>query len=300
MKRMAPAVSVLLLLAFCLSSCSASGSPYALEIRFLDVGQGDCTLLRTQKGDVLVDTGPESEQELLLSRLRALGISSLELMIITHPDEDHMGGADGILRSIPVKEIWTNGQEETHETAMMFRQELGNSKAHLKAVKAGEKYTLGEMTLFVLAPFSTEDVKSGNEGSIVLRLTCGKTSAIFSGDAEMKTEEKLLSAYGSTNLRCDLYKVGHHGSSTSTGEDFLYALSPKYAVIFCGRENSFGHPHGKVLERLERVGAEILRTDLNGEICFVTNGEDIALHSVTRPDKAIGLDERRKQVWQIF
>lgn len=272
--------SILFCTVFCLllsllTACTSSVPSDPLEIRFLDVGQGDCILLRTEEGDVLIDAGPESEQETLLAHLRMLGVEALELMVITHPDEDHMGGADGILRSFPVKEVWTNGYEDTHETATAFRSALEESAAVLTAVSAGQKYVLGAMTLFVYAPFSTAQAEAGNDGSIVLRCTCGNVHAMFMGDAEVSTEEALLSKYGPTNLQCDLLKVGHHGSSTSTGERFLTALSPTYAVISCGSGNSFGHPHGEVLWRLQSVRAEILRTDLDGDICFVTDGETL-------------------------
>ena len=302
MKRVFIILGVLPLLIACLTSCQGTEGSHALEIRFLDVGQGDCTLLRTPFGNVLVDAGPESEQELLMARLHALGVNALELLIVTHPDEDHMGGADGVLRALSVKEVWTNGYEDTHETALTFRDALMSSNATHKAVKAGEKYTLGEMTLFVYAPFAAEDAAKGNEGSIVFRLVCGNSVAIFTGDAEADTEERLLSAYGRDGLNCDLYKVGHHGSSTSTGEAFLSALSPKYAVICCGKENTFGHPHGAVLDRLDRIGALILRTDLDGELCFVTDGEEFSLQYASRPERILGIGafERRKELWQIY
>ncbi len=302
MKRISVVLAFSLLLIASLNSCQGIEDAHSLEIRFLDVGQGDCTLLRTPQGNVLVDAGPESTQELLMSRLRALGVDALELLIVTHPDEDHMGGADGVLRALSVKEVWTNGYEDTHETALTFRDALMSSHATHKGVTAGEKYTLGEMTLFVYAPFAAEDAAKGNEGSIVFRLVCGTSVAIFTGDAEADTEERLLSVYGRDGLSCDLYKVGHHGSSTSTGEEFLSALSPKYAVICCGRENTFGHPHGAVLDRLARIGAQTLRTDLDGEICFVTDGENFSLQSASRSECILGIGafERRKKLWRIY
>ena len=115
-------------------------------------------------------------------------------------------------------------------------------------------------------------MEGGNEGSIVFKLTCGEISAIFTGDAGIDTEENLLSQYGAAQLDCDIYKVGHHGSNTSSSKDFLEAMSPEYALISSGKGNPYGHPHGDVLESLKRVGARILRVDLEGEILLETDG----------------------------
>lgn len=282
MKKTICLVILLSLLAISFFSCSSQERSFDLELRFLDVGQGDCTLLRTPQGDILVDTGPESEQDALIARLRSLDVERIKLLIVTHADEDHMGGADGILRAFSVDEVWTNGIEEDHETYKTFAAAISESKTTLTSVSAGQKYMLGNITLFVLAPFISNQEVSGNEGSIVFRLTFEKISAIFSGDAEARTEKQLLQTYGRTNLQCDLYKVGHHGSSTSTGEDFLKALSPQYAVISCGIDNSFGHPHGEILQRLRDIGTVTYRTDRYGEICFVTDGEVLTLHATSR------------------
>ncbi len=295
MKRFFCLFLLVVLVLLPLSSCSKENEAHNLEIRFLNVGQGDATLIRTSEGDVLIDTGPESAQDALLARLRSLDVTELELMIVTHADEDHMGGADGILRTLSVKSVWTNGMREEHDTYAAFEDALTQSRAAHRAVCAGEKYTLGELTLFVLAPFSAEDAAEGNEGSIVLRMTAGNATALFTGDAESKTEQALLTRYGRTVLDVDLYKVGHHGSSTSTGQALLDAMSPQYAVICCGRENSFGHPHGEVIERLESSGVQVFRTDLHGEVCFSLGENGFELLTALKTEQDL---KRRTQQWQ--
>ncbi len=276
MRRSVRLFGILLLFCLLLSACSDGvDTTPPLEIRFLDVGQGDCTLVRTSEGDILIDAGPESAQELLCIRLRELGVTKLKLAIFTHPDEDHLGGADGVLRAIPVQEVWVNGEVETHESMTAFQSAVKENGATLRTVDSSVTATIGGVRIAVLAPITANDLLSGNEGSIVIKLYYGNVSALFTGDAEVKSETKLMESYDRTILKSDLYKVGHHGSSTSSGERFIQAVEPQYAVICCGRDNTFGHPHGAVLARLEAVGAEVLRTDLKGEIVFISDGETL-------------------------
>lgn len=274
MQRLA---ACLLLLGILLCVCSCSGGKSitpVLRFCFLDVGQGDCTLLRTAEGDVLIDAGPEAAQDQLCARLHAMGVKRIALAIFTHLDEDHIGGADGILREFAVDEVWINGGTEAHESALAFYSALEASGITPQIVRAGDVMDLGGVRLTVLAPFSTI-VEDGNEGSIVVKVNCGEISALFTGDIGAKVETELVAAYGSSQLSCQLYKAGHHGSYTSGNEDFLAAVKPQYAVVSSGRGNSFGHPHGAALDRLEAVGATVYRTDLLGDIFFVTDGVEL-------------------------
>ena len=274
MKRII-ALLFLMLFLLCGSSCQKEPEKEVLlQIYALDVGQGDSFLLRTGDGDILIDAGTESSQELLCLRLEQLGVKELRLAIFTHPDEDHIGGADGVLRKFSPKEIWINGAESEEECFSALLQAANSCGGSPRAVSAGDALEIGGVAFFVLSPFGGE-IESGNADSIVLKISCGDVSAIFTGDADLAAEEKLLSQYGASQLDCDLYKVGHHGSNTSTGRAFLTALSPDFALISSGRGNSYGHPHGDVLENLRSVGAKILRTDLEGEILLETDGKEI-------------------------
>ncbi|MBQ1229942.1 MAG: MBL fold metallo-hydrolase [Clostridia bacterium] len=262
-------VSGLLLLLGCRTEESAA----PLQIYFLDVGQGDCALLRTAQGDILIDAGPESAQESLVHRLRSLGVTSLRLAIFTHPDEDHLGGADGVLEHFPAEQVWVNGSEESSETVLAFLSAVQKTGAALRAVRAGERIRFGETELTVLAPMAGTSFE-GNSGSVIVRVTCGEASALFSGDAELEAEEALLERYGREMLSAGLYKVSHHGAANGSSEAFLRAVRPQYAVICCGAENPYGHPNGATLLRLAQAGAEIYRTDLCGDILFVTEGTE--------------------------
>lgn len=272
MKRIVVLFWVLLLL-FGASSCKDEKEAL-LQIYALDVGQGDCFLLRTTEGDILIDAGTESSQDLLCLRLEQLGVTKLRLAVFTHPDEDHIGGADGVLRRFGAEEIWINGAVSEEECFTELLRAASDTQTLPRAVTAGNALEIGGVVFFVLSPFSGE-TEGGNADSIVLKITCGEISAIFTGDADLKTEEALLSQYGASQLDCDLYKVGHHGSNTSTGSSFLEAMSPKFALISSGKGNSYGHPHGDVLAALDAVGARILRVDLSGEILLETDGTEL-------------------------
>lgn len=273
---------ILLFLVLCLllTSCAKDPKEASLEIFVLDVGQGDSILLRSPWGNVLIDSGTEQSQSTLCLRLEQLGVTEITLAIFTHPDEDHIGGADGVLENIPVREVWTNGAASEEACYASLMQALSKSNATHTVVRAGDAREIGELSIFVLAPLSV--AAEGNEGSIVLRLQIGSVSAIFSGDADATTEEQILATYGASQLDCDIYKVGHHGSVTSTCVDFLEAMSPRYALISAGRANPYGHPHGQVVWRLQEAGAKVLRTDLSGELLLMTDGREIWIEDPRR------------------
>ena len=240
------------------------------RIYFLDVGQGDCTLIRTQKGDILIDAGPESAQDALCLRLRQLGVKEIALAVFTHPDEDHVGGADGVLAKIPVREIWLPTREMDNPSAARMEQAIEKNGSVRKNVRAGEYLTVGDVNIAALAPFG-DAIGDPNDNSIVVRVTCGKIGMLFMGDASAKVEQKLIQNYGKAHLSAQLYKVGHHGSSTSNTEAFLETVNPVYAVICSSIDNSYGHPHGVVMERLQNIGATVLMTATDGEIVLECN-----------------------------
>lgn len=251
------------------------------KIYFLDVGQGDAALLRTAKGDILIDSGTEASEETLCLRLEQLGIESLLLVVLTHADEDHMGGADGVLSRFPTSEVWVGNDTVESEAEERMYAAATETNAEVRTVGAGEVCAYGDVTLSVLYPISSENAE-GNEGSIVLKIACGETDLLLTGDAGVEQEKFLVERYGKEQLACDLYKVGHHGSNTSSSASFLAAMQPQYAVISCGAGNSYGHPTGEVIARLESVGAEVLRTDLLGEIVFESDGKTLVFASAKR------------------
>ena len=240
------------------------------RIYFLDVGQGDCTLIRTREGDILIDAGPESAQDALCLRLKQLGVKEIALAVFTHPDEDHVGGADGVLGQFPVKEVWLPVREMDNPSAARMEKAIEENGSKRKNVRAGERLLLGEVAISTLAPFGNAS-NDPNDNSIVLRVTCGDVAMLFMGDASVKVENKLMESYAAEHISADLYKVGHHGSSTSNTEAFLNAVNPQYAVICSSIDNSYGHPHGVVIERLQNIGATVLMTATDGEVVLECN-----------------------------
>ena len=272
MKRIFCLLLTFVAVIFLFSSCSSDKmSEDALcRIYFLDVGQGDCTLIRTRWGDILIDAGPESAQEALCLRLKQLGVKEIALAVFTHPDEDHVGGADGILEQISVKEVWLPVREMDNPSAARMEQAIETCGAMRKNVKAGEILYIGDVVVAVLAPLG-DATSDPNDNSIVLRVSCGEIGMLFMGDASAKIEQKMINHYSKGHLQADLYKVGHHGSSTSNTEDFLNVVKPAYAVICASIDNSYGHPHGVVVERLQNLGAIVLITATDGEVVLECN-----------------------------
>ena len=257
---------------FVFTSCisKAMSDQVLCRIYFLDVGQGDCTLIRTRGGDILIDAGPESAQDALCLRLKQLGVKEIALAVFTHPDEDHVGGADGVLNQISVKEVWLPVREMDNPSAARMEQAIEDSGANRKNVKAGEVLTVGDVVVATLAPLG-DATNDPNDNSIVLRITCGEIGMLFMGDASVKVEKKLIETYAKGHISAQLYKVGHHGSSTSNTEDFLDVVNPTYAVICSSIDNSYGHPHGVVVERLQNIGATVLMTATDGEVVLECN-----------------------------
>ena len=256
-------LSVCLLL---LSACGdTEGSDSAPVVYALDVGQGSSILIRTSEGDILVDAGNEDAQERLCNRLEMLGVERLALLILTHGDSDHSGGADGVLRRFGADAVWYNGAASDGESMLRFMDAMKEQNIQPRAVASGDVITLGEVSLAVLSP-TGEPAGSENDGGLVIRLSCGDFCALMMGDASKRVEERLLEAYGESQLRADVLFVGHHGAEDACGEAFLQAVRPTYALISCGAGNAYGQPDGRTLERLRAVGATVLRTDLGGEL----------------------------------
>ncbi len=269
MKRL---VCILIIISACLlyTACmpARQEKEFPLRVIFLDVGQGDCILLRTSAGDVLIDAGPEDSQDTLCRKLDALGVTELELAIFTHGDEDHIGGADGVLTRFPAKEVWISAHQGDSEANERLLTACKN--ARVRVLQESVVVKIGSVSVFAFAPL---EAGAENDGGIALKVTCQNVSALFTGDLSAAAEARLLERYGALHLSCDLYKVAHHGSSDANSQVFLDAIAPAWAVISCGAENSFGHPHGDVLLRLQRLGVRVFRTDLSGDVVFDCDGE---------------------------
>ena len=240
-----------------------------ITVHFIDVGQGDCAVVQTPDGNLLIDAGtPESEQA-IRRYVDALGITEFAYAIFTHPHADHIGSAAVLLEAYQFDRVILPNAVSTSSIFEHLLDALEKENCEIIEGKAGVGLTLGELKIDLLAPVSEHD--DLNNMSVVALLTYGDGRFLFTGDAEAISEAEILE----TALPdCDVLKVGHHGSSTSSSEAFLTAASPKIAVISVGEGNSYGHPHASIVKRLATCGAEIYRTDLCGSVVVSFDGEN--------------------------
>ena len=249
-----------------------------LEVDFLDVGQGDTILIKSPFGqNILVDGGPDGKVVEQLGKKLPFWDKQIDLIVLTHPHDDHVTGLTEIIKRYDVRKILYTGVVHDAPNYLAWLEEARNKKIPLALVDRPQVIKLGENceldVLFPQKSFIGQGIENLNNSSIVAKLFYGQTSFLLTGDAEIAVEKDLLAA--SVDLKSQVLKIGHHGSDTSSSEEFLEAVKPKFAVIEVGKDNDFGHPNLRILKRLERIGAEIFRTDLDGTIKFESDGMEI-------------------------
>ncbi len=234
----------------------SGGAPQGFTIYFIDVGQGDATLIVASTGESLLVDGGRS-QTLIRDRLRAMGVTDLDAVAMTHPDADHIGGLIEVLEIFPVERIYLNGGDSISRMFSDFMRLVRAEGAEVDTVRRGDAIPLGSLSLKVLHPGSLTG--DSNEDSMVLLLDCGEVEVLLTGDAEVPSERDMLRAGVLSDI--DVLKVGHHGSRTSTSEDFLDAVRPEVGIISAARQSPYGHPHPEVLARLEAASVKVMLTD---------------------------------------
>ena len=250
-----------------------------LEVIFFDVGQGDAIFIETPSyHQILIDGGPDSTILEKLSKEMPFWDRSIDLIILTHPERDHLTGLIEVLEKYKVENIlWTGIVRDTAEYKE-WKKLIEEEKAEIFIAKAGQKiscltWQIKQCDLEILQPFESlegKEFKDSNNTSIISKLVFGKNSFLFTGDAYKDVEGKLINK--EAEIDSDVLKVAHHGSKTSSSEEFLKAVSPEIAVISVGRENKYGHPNEEVLELLEKYGIRVLRTDKDGDIKIISDG----------------------------
>lgn len=245
-------------------------SDSSFAIHFIDVGQADAALILCDGEAMLIDGGNADDSSLMYTYLSKLGITELDYVIGTHAHEDHIGGIAGALNYATVNKALC---PVTSYTTKAFNNFVKAVQKHGKSItipSVGDQFNLGSASCLVLGVNSTDDT---NESSIVLRITYGNTSFMFTGDAEQEAENTILNR--SYELKSDVLKVGHHGSASSTSYRWLREVDPDYAVISVGKDNSYGHPTETVLSRLRDADVTTFRTDLQGDIICTSDGRTV-------------------------
>lgn len=250
-----------------------------LSVHFIDVGQADCILIQTpEKQNILIDAGNRDDSSVIRNYLKQQQVETLDLMVLTHPHEDHIGSAASIIKSYSPAKVCMPDAVSTTQVFENTLNAIVESKCELISAKPGTVLLeSGNVRLEVLAP-NKDGYDSLNDYSVVTRLTYGSRSFLMTGDAQELSEKEMLAA--GAVLKSDVLKVGHHGSTTSSSEAFLKAVSPEFAVISCGVDNEYGHPHKEILERLESAGVTVLRTDTQGTIVMRTDGKQLGYETL--------------------
>jgi competence protein ComEC len=280
-------IVILFLLAGCsLTIETQAGPPISeesfLKVHFIDVGQGDATLIQQINQDntynMLIDAGNNGDGEYLVEYLKDQGVETLDYIIGTHPHSDHIGGLDDVIKGFQVGAIIMPKVMANTRTFEEVMEAVSDKGLSITSPVPGTSYPLGEAEFTILAP-NSDDYASLNDYSIANRIVFGSNSFIFTGDAEALSEEEILNNFNKRDLASDVFKLAHHGSSTSNTEDFLEAINPSYGIISCGQDNSYGHPHREIMAQLKARNILVFRTDLHGTIVINSDGKDISIET---------------------
>jgi len=252
-----------------------------LEVTFFDVGQGDAAFIKTsQQHQVLIDGGPSSAVLEKLGREMPFWDRTIDLIILTHPEKDHMTGLIEVLKRYKVENIlWTGVLRDTaefKEWQKAIEEEKDKDGAKIEIARSLLRINFNNSYIDILNPLENlegQKIKDSNNTSIVAKLVFGENSFLFTGDIKKSAEKKLLT--GGADLPSDILKVAHHGSKTSSNPDFIKKVSPDIAVISVGADNSYDHPSAETLETLEKYGMTVFRTDIDGDIKFFSDGKKI-------------------------
>lgn len=243
------------------------------EIKFIDVGQGDAALIKCDGHYMLIDGGPSNASSTIYSILKKEKIDKLDYMIATHPDADHIGGLSGALNYAKVEKCFCSVTQHDTKTFNSLLKYLAKQKVSITVPQSGDTFNLGGANITILGPGSKAD--DTNNSSIVVKVEYGNNYFLFMGDAEAEEEAQIINKW--KNLKCDVIKIGHHGSASSTSDKLLKSVKPQYAIISVGIDNAYGHPDQSALDRLNKAAVEIYRTDQHGDITIVSDGKSIEI-----------------------
>ena len=245
-----------------------------LEIYYLDVGNADSILIRYHNNNVLIDAGNNEDGEKLVNYFKSLGVENFKYVIGTHAHEDHIGGMDNIINSFNIEHFYMPSTITTTKTFEDVIDGLTKKNIKFETPKIDYKFNIEDIEFKVL--YIGDNKEDLNKTSIILKMTYKETSYLFTGDATSETEKEILNK----DIKSTVLKVAHHGSQYSSTAKFLNEVKPKYAIIEVGKDNDYGHPKKVVLQKLEKIGAEIYRTDQDGTIHLISDGKNIKIEKI--------------------
>ncbi|MDV4150484.1 ComEC/Rec2 family competence protein [Clostridium sp. AL.422] len=249
-----------------------SSNSNEIKVHFIDVGQGDAVLIQVNNKNLLIDSGSRSEKNKLIKYLDSIYIPQFDYVIATHPHEDHIGNMNYIINNYKIINFYSPKAQSNTSAFESMAESLSRKNLKIKILKANNSnINLGKNTLVEVFSPSVDVYDNLNNYSPIIKISYGNNSFLFTGDAEEDTEEEVINK--AFNLKSDILKIGHHGSSTSTSKNFLDKVNPKITIISVGEDNSYGHPSEETLEKIEDT--KIYRTDINGSIIITSDGKSI-------------------------
>ena len=249
---------------------NASGK---IKVHFIDVGQADCILIQSNSQNMLIDAGNNDDGELVVRYLHDNGVTKLDYVIGTHAHEDHIGSLDTVIQYFEIGILFLPDQTYETKSYADVLEMADVNQVRIVHPQFKDTYALGEARFIFIMPNADREYTDLNDSSLGIRISNGKHSFLLCGDASKEMEREFIDS--KVFLKSDVLKLNHHGSSDANCKDFLKAVDPRFAVITCGVDNDYGHPHKSVMKRLRKLDIDVFRTDMSGTVIFTSDGDGL-------------------------